>query len=363
MSEPRKKLKLKKSVKLGALAILVLILVLYCALTIPGVLKTNKLKKLGYSPEAIEVIKDYKWTDMIIDGQLYSDNLNNNLPKETFQKEFIDLYLVTDSLSSDDFKLYGKLILKGYEKVDVLAFFKDLEFFEMTPLLVFDIVNVNEYINDVINHRVSNSRDNFVLSNDYLVQYANVQSVINQGSVSMLVNKHYALSSDFEPATLIDVPIRYASKGLILASEASDALASMVLAAEKEGYRMYAASGYRDYAYQDELYEQYAKKGIDYADSFCARPGHSEHQTGLTVDMAAISTGGLQSFAESAEYQWMLQNAHLYGWILRYPTGKEQITGYDAEPWHWRYVGIDLATKVYNSKLTYDEYYTMYLMD
>lgn len=364
-----KRLKLKKNAKILLLAVVLLILVVYGMLTIPGMIDRNNLKKLGYSEEAITKIYELEWEGMILTDELYSDNLNRSIVKENFRKEFLDLYLMTDSLNDDDFLLYSKLILKGYEKADVLSMFNQLEFWEITPLLVFDFVeDTAAYIKDVDDHRVVNSQDSFTLSGNYITYYAETEPVVNQGSIEMMVNKRFALSSDYEPGDLVEARVRYASKGLILSQTAYDTLTQMIDAAEAEEgettLRMYASSGYRDYAYQEDLYGTYVKRyGEEEADTIAARPGHSEHQTGLTVDMASTSNGGLSKFGDSLEYQWMLKNAHKYGWILRYPPGKEQITGYSAEPWHWRYVGVELATKIYNSKLTFDEYYMLYMAD
>ncbi|MBP3399347.1 MAG: M15 family metallopeptidase [Erysipelotrichaceae bacterium] len=364
-----KRLKLKKNAKILLLAVVLLVLVVYGMLTIPGMIDRNNLKKLGYSEEAITKIYELEWEGMILTDELYSDNLNRSIVKENFRKEFLDLYLMTDSLNDDDFLLYSKLILKGYEKADVLSMFNQLEFWEITPLLVFDFVeDTAAYIKDVDDHRVVNSQDSFTLSGNYITYYAETEPVVNQGSIEMMVNKRFALSSDYEPGDLVEARVRYASKGLILSQTAYDTLTQMIDAAEAEEgettLRMYASSGYRDYAYQEDLYGTYVKRyGEEEADTIAARPGHSEHQTGLTVDMASTSNGGLSKFGDSLEYQWMLKNAHKYGWILRYPPGKEQITGYSAEPWHWRYVGVELATKIYNSKLTFDEYYMLYMAD
>lgn len=364
-----KRLKLKKNAKILLLAVVLLVLVVYGMLTIPGMIDRNNLKKLGYSEEAITKIYELEWEGMILTDELYSDNLNRSIVKENFRKEFLDLYLMTDSLNDDDFLLYSKLILKGYEKADVLSMFNQLEFWEITPLLVFDFVeDTAAYIKDVDDHRVVNSQDSFTLSGNYITYYAETEPVVNQGSIEMMVNKRFALSSDYEPGDLVEARVRYASKGLILSQTAYDTLTQMIDAAEAEEgettLRMYASSGYRDYTYQEDLYGTYVKRyGEEEADTIAARPGHSEHQTGLTVDMASTSNGGLSKFGDSLEYQWMLKNAHKYGWILRYPPGKEQITGYSAEPWHWRYVGVELATKIYNSKLTFDEYYMLYMAD
>ena len=96
------------------------------------------------------------------------------------------------------------------------------------------------------------------------------------------------------------------------------------------------------------------------ADKYTARPGYSEHQTGLAIDVKDGS-GQYAFFKNSDEYKWMKDNAHKYGFILRYPEGKEHITGFSFEAWHYRYVGVDVATFIYENDLTFDEYHMMYI--
>ncbi|SHM85198.1 D-alanyl-D-alanine carboxypeptidase [Ruminococcus flavefaciens] len=113
------------------------------------------------------------------------------------------------------------------------------------------------------------------------------------------------------------------------------------------------SSGFRSYATQNTIYNNYvASDGVEVADTYSARPGHSEHQTGLAIDVNSISN----DFIGTPECEWLAKNAHKYGFIIRYPKGKESITGYRYEPWHIRFVGIDTATAIYNSGLCLEEY-------
>ena len=136
----------------------------------------------------------------------------------------------------------------------------------------------------------------------------------------------------------------------------------MASAAKEEGYTIRAVSTYRSYSYQNTLYNNYANRdGYEKADTYSARPGYSEHQTGLAVDVdnAKIS---YTSFGQTKEFAWMKENAHKYGYILRYTKENEFITGYMNEPWHYRYVGVEIATKMKNENISsYEEYYFMYL--
>ena len=116
---------------------------------------------------------------------------------------------------------------------------------------------------------------------------------------------------------------------------------------------IYLSSGFRSYETQNRIYNNYVSNyGQSSADTFSARPGHSEHQTGLAIDVNSID----DSFADTPEAEWLASHAHEYGFIIRYPKGKESITGYKYEPWHIRYLGVEKATEVYNSGLTLEEF-------
>jgi D-alanyl-D-alanine carboxypeptidase len=157
----------------------------------------------------------------------------------------------------------------------------------------------------------------------------------------LIVNKTYGLPEDYNPY----------NGGL--APEVQEAFNKMAEDASKQGLNLYISSGYRTYAYQEQLYESYAQSdGYANADKYSARPGYSEHQTGLCFDLNSVN----DSFADTAEGKWVAENCYKYGFIVRYPKGKESITGYQYEPWHLRYLGEFLATDVYNSGLCLEEF-------
>ena len=132
--------------------------------------------------------------------------------------------------------------------------------------------------------------------------------------------------------------------------------------AAKNNLYLYISSPYRSYNRQNVLYNTYVKKdGESKADTYSARPGYSEHQTGLAFDLGTAENHDINEFVESKEFKWMKNNAHKYGFILRYPYGKKYITGYIYEPWHYRYVGIDAATYIYNNNITFEEYYAYFV--
>lgn len=161
----------------------------------------------------------------------------------------------------------------------------------------------------------------------------------------LIANKKYPLPKDYAPG---EDP------------EARAAFDKMAADAKKAGFNITAFSSYRSYDYQKQLYQNYVnREGKDKADRYSARPGYSEHQTGLAFDVGEVERQDLwleEEFGETEAGKWLMKNAHKYGFILRYPKGKENITGYMYESWHYRYLGVDLATKVKESGLTLEEY-------
>ncbi len=157
----------------------------------------------------------------------------------------------------------------------------------------------------------------------------------------LVVNKTYSLPDDY---------------GNGLTSTTTNAFYKMQAASKLENLNIYLSSGFRSYSTQDRIYNNYvARDGKEAADTYSARPGYSEHQSGLAFDVNQINS----TFDDSEEAIWLSNNCYKYGFILRYPKGKEDITGYKYESWHFRYVGVDLATKLYNNGdwITLEEYF------
>ena len=153
----------------------------------------------------------------------------------------------------------------------------------------------------------------------------------------LIVNKKYSLPSTYGGVD----------------KTASNALSLLQKAANKDGFSLTLVSGYRSYSTQNTIYNNYIKRwGQEYTDTVSARPGHSEHQTGLAFDVGQLS----KSYGETKEGIWLKENCYKYGFILRYLKGKENITGYAYEPWHIRYVGVDIATEIMQKNLTLEEY-------
>ncbi len=192
-----------------------------------------------------------------------------------------------------------------------------------------------------------------ILENDF---YKDVNTLYNPTSYDYLVNKNNKLTSDYIPDDLEIINVKYSCENKYLRKEARINFENMAKDAKKKGFNIVAVSTYRSYEYQEKLYNNYVlDKGFYYADIASARAGHSEHQTGLAIDVANESLD-YDNFESTKEFDWMKKNAYKYGFILRYPKGKFHITGFKYEPWHYRYVGIDIATYIYKNKLTLEEY-------
>ena len=180
-------------------------------------------------------------------------------------------------------------------------------------------------------------------------------------SITALVNKHRYMSKDYVPDDLVEMEDAYSNNSYgvnELRKEAYEQFKKMVDDAKKEDITFYAESAYRGYKYQDLIYDNYVYEyGVEKTDTFAARAGFSEHQLGTTIDLANIWT----IEEGDPEYKWIDKNGYKYGYIFRYKKEFEDITGYKAEGWHIRYVGVEAATIIHKKNLTFDEYWVKYV--
>lgn len=225
--------------------------------------------------------------------------------------------------------------------------------------------NNSENIKSEETQNASTSSDN---SSDYSgSQYADSQSVSSKGfSIQningityvdgvLIANKTYSLPSDFIPQDP-EVPVTSQRSTTSLDRTLMSAWRTMQADASSQGLNIYIASAYRSYSYQVNLYNSYvARDGKAAADTYSSRPGNSEHQTGLCFDLNSID----DSFGDTAEGRWVNDNCYKYGFCIRFPKGKDAYTGYQYESWHLRYVGKDLAEKLYNNGawISLEEYF------
>ena len=187
-------------------------------------------------------------------------------------------------------------------------------------------------------------------------KYVDTYEALNPNTEKILVNKYYYLNENYIPKDLIDMDTKYSKQGMKLVKVAKEAFEELSEDALKEDMNIIAMSSYRSYEYQVNLYNNYVKKdGKEAADTYSARPGFSEHQTGLAIDVYNKKEP-YTNFEQTEEFKWMQENAYKYGFILRFPKEKENETGYQYESWHYRYVGKEIAKIIHKDNITLEEY-------
>ncbi len=221
---------------------------------------------------------------------------------------------------------------------------------------------IEEYFNFMLEHQDLQGIDSIIAVNEGLYRpfYEDTVVIDNPSDVDAIVNKYYSLPSVYTPVDLVDK-----GDGRSLRQRAYRAFDEVASELNKIGGEIYLISAYRGYARQETLYNGYIEEyGKDYADISSARPGFSEHQTGLSMDILNVS-GVANSLTEANfettdEYKWLVENAYKHGLILRYPEGEDDVTGYMYEPWHWRYVGEDVATFMKENEIeTLEEFHAL----
>lgn len=275
-----------------------------------------------------------------------------------------------------------KLLEKGYSLEDTKTIFAKLSETEQQKLINNDkddkIISLLEQkyfleknLEDYQEYIRKNNEDDYAKVISIVNVHANhkwYQLDLNtQEDLGMLmnVNKFYTLSETYVPENLRNIELSYAygEEGENkLIDYAYDKFLELWQAANEQGFYLMVTSSYRDYKSQKEIYDyRVSTQGERKADETAARPGHSEHQTGLVIDMTSKTEPLADSFSNSEAYKWLKENAYKYGFIERYPEGKTYLTGYNPESWHWRYVGEEAAKLIHDEDITFDEYYAFYI--
>lgn len=362
--------------------ILILIIVIILILSLVYILMP---KNYGYNKKAIEVFKENDLYEQIKDKKIYSKTLEEAINQNSFNKEYFLEYLDIKYIDDKDFiSNINKLLNLGYSSKDINAIYEKIpnsvsiistskynkDIINIMNLSYFRIDNLKRYLDyDIMEvksiYDISNIKKDF--NYEDVVTYVNANldkeyyssdnliSNDDASKIDVLVNKYHKLDENYEPSDLTIIDSKYASGTQKLRKEAQIKFEEMANDIAKENLKIYAGSTYRSYTYQKGLYDRYVKKdGFAAAETYSARSGYSEHQLGLAVD---IVNGKWDYLSENdKEYDYLVKNSYKYGFILRYPRGSEYVTGYMFEDWHFRYLGVELATKVFNSGLTYDEY-------
>lgn len=373
----------KRKRKINKKRISVLILSLLIILTISIYLIIPK--RYGYQKDVINVFKEDNFYEKIKETKKYSKTLETAVIENNYKKEYFEEYLDINYVEEDNFiNNINKLLDLGYKNKDINTFYEkvpksidvitsnkydkniinyiSLDYFKEENLdryIKYDFIDTNSVYDTTILKEKYNYEDTVTYVNAYLDKnyYSNDIPLSKEeaSKLDVIVNKYYKLDKDYEPEDLTVINSKFASGTQKLRKEAAGKFEEMASDMLKENLKIYAGSTYRSYSYQEGLYNRYVKKdGFKEAETYSARAGYSEHQLGLAVD---IVNGKWNYLSENdKEYTWLINNSYKYGFILRYPHESEYITGYVFEDWHFRYLGVDLATKVYESKLTYDEY-------
>jgi len=183
--------------------------------------------------------------------------------------------------------------------------------------------------------------------------YKDISEAKNPASMNVLVNKYFYLPKDYEPANLVSIG------NSMMRADAAEAMKKMINDAASQGHNLWVQSGYRSFSTQSGLFSQYsARDGVAAAETYSARPGHSEHQTGLAADFNTIS----DAFGNTPEGKWAADNSWMYGFIVRYTADNKDITLFKSEPWHMRYVGKEVAEKMHDDGiLSFEEYWVKYI--
>ncbi|MBA4537749.1 M15 family metallopeptidase [Bacillus aquiflavi] len=249
--------------------------------------------------------------------------------------------------------------------LSVLIFLSGCSILEKIPFL-----NQNENEQTNYNETVGKEGNNITLEASFFnnIKSVNGKNVIqNPENILVLVNKQYSLPDGYTPSDLTrpNVSFSFGNKDIeksYLRQKAAVALEKMFKQAKAEGIELFAVSGYRSYNRQVEILNaEIASVGEEKAVQAVAVPGQSEHQTGLAMDISSQSEGFrlTESFEGTKEGLWLAENAHRFGFILRYPKGKEAITGIQYEPWHFRYVGEEAATIIFEKGWTLEEFFNI----
>lgn len=275
-----------------------------------------------------------------------------------------------------------KLISTGYTREEVSEILKnfkedDYEFFlenevnknyiKLTKEKYYLSKNFYKYIDYMNNNKkldLSTVVRNINIHLDNKFYSTNYKTDISKDNL-MLVNKYYLLDESYNPDDLVTISRDYSWGDLgsqVTRKITYDAFLELWQDAKDNGYYLMISSSYRTYNEQKIVYDNYKKKrGEKYADSIAARPGSSEHQTGLTLDIFSKENSNKNTFGDTEVSKWLMNNAYKYGFILRYPEDKVNVTGYNYESWHYRYVGKEAAKYIYDNNITFEEYYAYYV--
>lgn len=330
-----------------------------------------------YSEKAIKVMKDSNNYDLI-NNKEYSKTVEVLLEEQELNNKYLDEYYKIEYKNITNFaQNINKLLAKEYNaeeinyiisqqvnNINILLDMKHFEILNYKDITNFDITKIDRYIayqekNTNYDTKTVVTYVNIGLDLKGYSSYTSYTNEEAQNDLTILVNKYHKLPDDYEPDDLVYLSYTNGGYRYQLRKEAALHFEELTEVAKIDNVIFYPFSAYRSFSVQNTLYNNYKRRdGEEKADTYSARPGFSEHQTGLAID---VRSSTLNDNLTNKDYEWMLNNSYKYGFIVRYPKGKQHITQFIEEPWHIRYLGVELATKVHDSNLTYDEYYDLYM--
>ena len=370
----KRKFRLKKSIlkKVKILGVFLLVFVLiFCFYSS----RINPLINLGYSKEASrKILFKFKREYVLSVGE--NKTLNAAFESDDYREEYLDQYSKIDYQKQKHLiRNINTLIKKGYSNDNISMILAHGNDQDVTEFAKRDKIRYLEEFFSVPYAKLRNY-DRYVLYSDETGEddettvlavnldmdkedYQNPE-IVEKFSTDMLVNKHRSLTQKYVPKDLVSIDSKYAADNTQKGARiAVNAFISMYKDAKKEGYDLVINSSYRSYKDQEELSQTYRKLyGDSYVERNLPKPGFSEHQTGLSFDIGSRNS---DVFAESDEYEWVEDNAYKYGFIQRFKKKDESVTGFRAEPWHYRYVGKKIAKYIYENNISFEEYYAMFL--
>ena len=314
---------------------------------------------IGSRPKKIIIQVDGK----VIESKTKEDNVGQAIEEANIELDVNDKlnYDIDDKIKNNQVIVINRVETKENEVIEKIAFNEIVvdDYKVGETRIISEGVEGEKKIIYTITYEDGNEISRVITSEEIIVEPTDkvvAQGIFDPSSLTVCVNRKSTLSSDYKPTDLVlpDVRAVNSSNRLYMRKEAASALEELFKAAEDENYYLYAVSGYRSYSYQKSIYNPYS--------GYSAPAGASEHQLGLAMDITLAKYNGTLSvdFGNTKEGKWVKENAHKYGFIIRYLQGKEDITGYNYEPWHLRYLGVDLATELYEKNITLEEYYGDY---
>ena len=281
---------------------------------------------------------------------VYKNSYEYKLEMHGYNEE--EVKILINNLNNE----YLESLLKSPKDTTIISFIKEKYYLSK---------NLDRYLSYYDKHKKETYSNIVSLVNvnaDYEHYEHDIESDISKNEL-LLCNKYYKLQEDYVPDDLVKIDNKYYyGEQQQIRQDAYDAFINMWNAANAEDIYLIINSSFRSFKEQQEVYDYYKDlNGQIEADTIAARPGYSEHQTGLSIDIFSKDNTSTKTFANSKAYEWLFNNSYKYGFVLRYPENKEQLTGYKFEAWHFRYVGKKVAEEIHKRDITFDEYYAFYL--